>query len=189
MASSEKPSAKIFVSVASSLILATLTYFGRHILLPAWHWVAGIFIAVWSWITSNHLVPGWLLLLLSPCGAWCLFRIFIAFRAPARPEEPTWHDFTEFEFLGVLWRWQYDRRGAIHTLVSFCLPSNCDMQTYGRPSHHYGAFQERTAYDCDRCGHTSEIPGSQECVEDKVLREIQRLLRCGDWKKHIRPNA
>lgn len=189
MASNEKPTTKILVSVASGLVLAGLLYLARYWIPAALRWVGSVFVAAWSWFTASHGIPGWLLLLLSLCGVWCFFRIVAAFRAPTEPVEPQWHDFTEFEFLGVLWRWRYDGRGTLHGPVSFCPQAGCDMQTYGRLGQYYGAGRETTVYRCDRCGHTPEAQGSQEQVKDKVTREIQRLLRCGDWKNHIRPSA
>ena len=126
---------------------------------------------------------------LSGAGIWAAIRIIAAFRAPPGPREPHWREFTEFEFLGVLWRWDYGSRGDILHLVSFCPRSGCDMQTYGRLGRYFGPGNESTVYHCDRCGHTPDINGSQEAIENRVLREIQRLLRSDQWKNHIRPSA
>lgn len=63
------------------------------------------------------------------------------------------------------------------------------MQTYGRLGRYFGAGNKSTGYRCDRCGHLTDINGSQEAIENRVIREIQRLLRSDQWKNHIRPSA
>jgi len=180
---------KILVTVASGLVLAALLYVSRHWIPPAFRWLMGVFGAAWSWLVSSHAIPGWLLLSLSLCGVWCFFCIIAKFRSPPTPAEPHQRDFAEFEFLGVLWRWHYDSYGAIHSLVSFCPVPLCDMQTYGRPGRYFGPSSQATTYPCERCGHTAEIDGSQEAIESRVIREIQRFLRSDEWKKYIRPSA
>ena len=188
MSSSEKPSAKILISVASGLILAVLLYIGRNLIPSVFRWIGGVFAAGWNWFVSAHSVPGWLLVLLTFCGIWFILRLIAELRTPPQPAEPQWHDFTEFHFLGVLWRWRY-YGSEIHSLVSFCPQTGCDMQTYGSGGQYYNPGRETTVYRCDRCGHMPEVQGTKEQIENKVMREIQRLLRCGDWKKHIRQPA
>jgi C4-type Zn-finger protein len=84
--------------------------------------------------------------------------------------------------MGVLWRWRYDYTGQINGLHSFCPVANCDMQIYGVFGPYRGPYQPTTEYVCDRCGHRETVVGSQEQIEDRVTREIQRLLRTETWQ-------
>ncbi|MEA3213321.1 MAG: hypothetical protein QOE70_6378 [Chthoniobacter sp.] len=192
MSSSEKPSTKIVVGVVSGLTLAGLLYVFSNWVPPFFKWVGTMLHSGWVWIASTHSVPGWLLAPLVIAGIWCALWIIAAMwksSPPPGPPEPNWRDFTEFEFEGVLWRWHYDRQGGLYNLVSFCPQSGCDMQTYARMGNYFGAGRETTRYTCDRCHHAPEINGSSEQIENRVSREIQRLLRGDGWKNHVRVTA
>jgi hypothetical protein len=187
MTSSEKPATKILVTVVGGIALAAILYVCRHWLPPIFRWLADILASAWTWIASSHALPGWIIVPLFIAALWCTILIVASFRRPAAPREPHWRDFAEFEFLGVLWRWHYGSRGDILDLVSFCPQGGCDMQTYGQLGQYNGMGQETTVYRCDRCGHTPEVRGGRELIENKVIREIQRLLRLDAWKNHVRP--
>jgi hypothetical protein len=189
MSSTEKPLGKIVVTVVGGLILAVLLYIARHWLSPVLEWVARVLKSALGWVISLHAIPGWLIVVLCGCAAWAVARVIRDLRAPPKPAEPDWREFTEFEFLGVLWRWNYSYRGDILQLVSFCAQPQCDMQTSGELGQFYGPYNQTTLYKCDRCGHTAEVEGTRENIENKVIREIQRLLRRDEWEKHIRANA
>lgn len=189
MESKEKTSTKIWVTVVSGLILAFLLYISRRWIPEAVRWIGSVFVAVWNWLGACHDIPGWLLVILSICGAWVGTRVLASLRPRPSQREPRWREFKEFEFLGVLWRWDYDTGGDIFNLFSFCPESGCDMQTFGRLGRYFGDGNESTIYHCDRCGCTPDIKGGREAIENRVVREVQRLLRTNQWKNHIRPNA
>jgi hypothetical protein len=189
MSSSEKPSTKIIVAVVSGLVLAALVYIFKNWVPAFFKWVWSVVGAGWGWTASSHSVPGSVLLLLSVAGLWCAAKILATARKPsppAPPPEPHWTDFTEFEWEGVLWRWQYGSDGRMHTLVSFCVQAGCDMQTFAEAGRFFGAGSETTIYPCDRCRRRPEIEGSRNQIESRVIREIQRLLRGDGWKRHLR---
>lgn len=189
--SSEKPIIKIVVGVTTAVLSAGALYLCRNWVLPILSWCRGVAVSVWDWITFSHSVPGWLIILLSMTALWCSVEIILAVNAARKPQKPRplrdsdWPQFLEVEFMGVLWRWSYTGSGDILRLHSFCPQSGCDMQTWGRLGAYYGMGTETTVYQCDRCGHKPELQGTQEQVEDKAIREIQRLLRSGDWKRHV----
>lgn len=185
MPSIEKPSNKIFVAVTSSLILVGLSYIGRHWLPPAFKWFIFISSLAWNWFIALHAIPGWVILPLGFTGVWCVIRLSSTFRSPPQPAEPHWTDFTELKFLGVLWRWSYNQQGNIIHLVSFCPKVDCDMQVYAQLGRHYRAWAQASLYECDRCGHATEIENSPEAIENHVMREIQRLIRTKGWRNRI----
>jgi hypothetical protein len=185
MSADEKPATKILVTVTSGLILAALVYVFRRWLPPLLGSVSRACGVACSWVMSTHATPGWLLIPLSAAAIWCIIKFGTRMsRVPNQPE-PHWRDFRAFEYMGVLWRWEYSSRGDVHSLVSFCPQEDCDMQTFPKLGHYYGPGRESTKYPCDRCGHTPEIESGQYVIESRVTREIQRLLRSDAWKQHL----
>lgn len=187
MASQESKTTKVLISVVSGMILAGLLYTIRQWVFPFFRFLGSAFTEIWSWIMSNHSLPGWLLIFLLICGISVIFRI-IAFIFPKHPSEPHWSEFTEFEFMGVLWRWRFSGH-ELFNLRSFCSKSACKLQTYDRIGRYLGAGRDTTLYKCDRCGHTQEIDGNKEEVESRVLREIDRLMNNGGWREYICPTT
>jgi len=185
MSSGEKPSTKIVVAVVSGLILAGLIYICRHWLPSIFTWLARLAAAAWQWLSAAHAVPGWVLVILLIGTSIIVIAGATRLRHATEPPESSWRDFIQFEYLGVLWRWHYTSSGDMHSLVSFCPASGCDMQTFPRLGQWYGGSRQTTHYPCDRCGHTPEIEGSEHEIESKVTREIQRLLRSNGWKEHV----
>jgi hypothetical protein len=76
--------------------------------------------------------------------------------------------------------------GGIYHPATFCANPDCDMQTVGILHSYHGPGKETTRYECDRCGKTEIIDGTQVMIENNVAREIQRLVRTGDWAQSLR---
>jgi len=137
-------------------------------------------VAVWTWLFTSHSVPGWGIVLM----AASLILVFIAaIRAVTQKRPvlgPNWRDFQEVDLYGFCWRWDYDSRGNITNLHTFCPDRQCDMQVF--PQTDYGMYgRDRTKLKCDRCGHEKTLPDGPRESELKVRLEIQRLLRTGQW--------
>ena len=190
--SSEKPSTKIIVQVVGGVILAGTLYLCRTLLIPGLKWCGGFVVSVWNWIFDSHAVPGWLIIILSVISVWCVVRVVMDLLStlskslPALPREPRWTDFREFEFKGVLWRWDYYPSGEIGGLVSFCPEPDCRLQTNGE-ERFYGTYNQTTEYKCDRCGNKKEVEGTKRSIDNLVRREIGRLIDLGEWKKYVKP--
>ena len=188
MSSPEKLSTKIIATVVGGLILAAVLYICRNWLPSIFRRLGHALIAVWSWTFARHLVPGWMLIALSIFAAYGVISVARKFPRKPEPSQSNWRDFTEFEYEGVLWRWQFSYHGDIQLLTSFCAQPGCDMQIFPKIGPYRGPYRETTTYECDRCGHAIDMDGSKDEIESKVTREIQRLLRTDGWKKHVRSN-
>src|SRR5438132_762071 len=98
MSSDEKPTTKILVAVISGLILAALLYVFRRLLLPLLGLASRACSGTWSWVTSEHATPGWLLIPLSAATIWCIITFGRRLRHVSQPD-PDWRDFTAFEYM------------------------------------------------------------------------------------------
>lgn len=188
MVETEKASRRIAIAVVGGLIVAAFIYIARHWLPPIVGWAINTLTKAWVWMISSHAVLGWVLLGLCTLALPSIIRIIRSAFRTRRPTEAHGRDFTELEYDGVLWRWQYSHGGDIHSLVSFCARPGCDMQIFAGLGPYRSPYYQSTKYECDRCGHAIDIEGSEGEIESKVMREIQRLLRSGGWKQYARRN-
>ena len=171
MASNEKPTTKIFVTVAGGIALAAILYVCRHWLPSIFRWLTGILASAWTWIASSHALPGWIIVPLVIAVLWCTILIVASFRRPSVPRERHWRDFTEFEFLGVLWRWHYGSRGDILDLVSFCPQRDCECKLTVR-------LASTTAW-----GKRLQFTGVIGADMHRKSKEVVSLLRTGSFAR------
>lgn len=177
---SEKPSSKIVVTVVSGLILAGLLFIFKSYLPAFLKWIWNGVVACWLWLLGAHEVPGWAIVILS-IALLLIFAAAIQYFTQKRPARgPNWRDFTEANLFGFCWRWDYDTRGNITNVHTFCPDGSCDMQVFPKTDYDmYG--RDRTKLACDRCGMEKILNDDPRQLELKVRLEIQRLLRTGQW--------
>lgn len=166
----------IVVIIASKTVQALLS----EILL--WSW--GKIVWIWTALESDHLVSGWILLivgLLAIIGIRSIFgRICIYLLSSEEPK------YTEDTLEGVKWRWRWVNN-SISDLSCFC--PNCDAVLLPFPSHNDFGELESTLLLCEQCPqdktHDLPIPGriveefggSWDYLKGKVGREILRRNR------------
>lgn len=177
---SEKPTTKIGITVASGLLLAGLTWLFKSYLKTAAVWVWGCIVAAWGWLFSGHSVPGWAIIILG----FSLFLVFLAairFIRQRGPTGPDYRSFREIFYYSFRWRWDYDSRGDVRGLHPFCPDNDCDMQVFPERVYNGNYRSDTTRLTCERCRHTAHIEENPDRVDTKVILEIQRLLRTGQW--------
>jgi hypothetical protein len=169
-------------SIISGLILAAIISL-LSVVPAGWSLVWNVLKAVWKWLTENRAVPGWTLVLLIACGAVVLVMlVFIGWTWITRSKSSPvgWKGYTEDEFFGLKWRWQYSQSG-IYRLVCFC-PA-CDQQLYPQNRSAFRAL-DRIGFRCDHCGRDlGEFDMNWDTLEDKVKRSVQRKVRTGEWSR------
>src|SRR6266478_5892323 len=82
MASSERPTTKIVVSVVSTLIGAAVIYFASSWWSPVQKALSWVFLATWHFLVSTRSIPGWLLLI------FCLATLVAFFSSSRQPADP-----------------------------------------------------------------------------------------------------
>lgn len=179
MSSPEKPTTKIFVGVAIAVITATIFFLWNAWMVPLFKWIWGGIAAGWSWLWVGHIWPGWLLFALALSGLASAIRIYDSWRSEPEPKEK---DFTTAVILGVRWRWE--KLIGILNLTAHCPQPGCDYEIHGVELTSTSG-STTTMFYCERCHNGEKLDGSAESIRERVKREIERLLRTGEWKNHM----
>jgi len=157
--------------------------FVREFSLSFLRWCLALLIAFWNHLLSTAGVP-WVIVYLS----WALLALLLrdviasALRMGGAKEVP--RSYTEDTFFGILWRWEltgYGKLGLNPTgLTPFC--PHCDMQLVHDRTDQGGNMHFR----CESCDRVySPVMGSVDSVQERVSRDIQRILRTGEWRKKL----
>lgn len=172
--------------VIAGLILAGLLYLCS--LIP------GFYPAIWNFLkaTSIYLVgsatlPRWALFLLILLSAIFVLRgSSRLFRGSA---SPSMFDYREDTILGLTWRWDYGPHGPTNV---WCYCPTCDtslVYSEDRDWTEYGQGRNLVILRCETCGNrVKDFEGDRDYLISRVLRQIDRIQRSGEWKKRI-PDA
>lgn len=155
---------------------------------PFWKTFSGFMQTGWSHLMASSQYPNWSAYLVSLLAAISLLRW--ALSAWRNRKEST-SRFNQLIFGGlVLWRW---RSISSHPtgLVPYC--AVCDHQlTYDiEYANALRSTQCQTVLFCEHCNPGLAVlreDGSYDGLIKRVSREIDRLVRTGEWRKHV-PDA
>ena len=129
-------------TVAGGLVLSFIPQFrGFLIELMLWVW-AGIS-WTWTFLISDHSVPGWAFLIIGLLALAGITTIGVVICAALSPKsEPEYMNYTEDMLYGAKWRWSWVG-GRISNLWCFC--PICDAQLV------YAEGFGETNFICERC--------------------------------------
>ena len=185
MSQKEPASVKVVVSVVSGLILAVLLFIAHRFFPPVNRWFYDIFLSAFNWLMTSHVISGWGIIVLCSCGIYTVICIIINASKLIAPDAPNPRDFTELRFSEILWRWRYGYNGDVLILESFCSQQGCDMQIFPSSGVFLSPGNYASDYNCERCGHRVCIKDSKQNIENRVILEIERLHRNGEWKDYL----
>lgn len=152
----------------------------------AWKWFTDLLGSVWAHLTSPATVPTWWLYILYAVGAGVLLVVALAVRESFKKTTgPTFTDYKEDRFFGVVWRWRYAQGGPTGTWA-FC--PRCDTVLVYSYRHDYG--DTKTTLHCETCRvDLATEPGDKDDLVGKIHRQIDRKIRTGDWKNYVERTA
>lgn len=188
MPKAESIRSKVTAGVITGVVLMGVTYVGREWLPPTWRGIVWLADTLWTWLSSGHSIPGWLLLIFAVCTVTFVFTLAVTSLGTERALGPHWHDYRSDQFFNIVWRWDY-RGGQIGQPVPYCC--NCDTQIVAQEDYDYGSFGRAliTQLKCDYCGGTNEkFSEPFQNLLSKVVRQVDRKLRTEEWKQ-TRPPA
>jgi hypothetical protein len=96
--------------------------------------------------------------------------------------------FTQLNIGGVvLWRWRFISNNPTG-LTPYC--PTCDSQLVFdiEYSSTYPVTVQSTVLICERCNRNHPVlreDGTYEGIVKRVSREIDRLIRTGEWRRHV----
>lgn len=176
-------------SVIATVIASALLWLipsARSGLSAAWNHSQDAAGWAWRWLLAAHPTSGWLLLLLGGLGT--VGAVFICVRIVQRFEgetEPEFTSYLEDHIYGATWRWQWmgNRVKALH---GFC--PTCDAQlVYSEQGGYLDSRNETaTVFICERCDRKAVarvVGGGLDYARGAVMREIERRVRTGDYRK------
>ncbi|MBE3040070.1 MAG: hypothetical protein IMZ62_14830 [Chloroflexi bacterium] len=172
----------ILREVGVSLIVAVLLWLASYI-PGVWQFLSTGFWWCWGMVIQEISWPAWALGLLGIGDIVLLVAIVGKIVSWHRANSgPSWRDYTEDCFDGIIWRWQYSHMGgAIIGLWCFCPQDDTALVCFQGPRF---AVERETSYRCERCGQDFvTLQGqSREDIKGTVERQIDRKLRNGEWK-------
>lgn len=140
-----------------------------------WPMMADLSLGAVAFTVAKSALPNWLIGLLAGAAAFLAYALFRTLWDHRKA--PTASDYVSDEFFGIRWRWRLGN--DIWSLTPFC--TRCDNQIIPRHASAYHMV-DKFEYKCDDCGALLRtIEEQPHEFEGRVIRQIQRKLRSGDW--------
>lgn len=186
---------KFISSVLAVAIVSLCTYlFGGwdHVIPPVWNSIKWVCSAIVSGVSYSVRVPVSILVLLVVITGWLILRaIASVIQATPQPPTTTYLDYREDVFQGVIWRWNYSH-GNINfsNMLAFCPHDDTLLVVTSSPPKRYPVPNIPFYAYCETCGQSwpLEFPEhdfSTEGMKRSILRQIDRKIRTGEWRKVV----
>lgn len=150
----------IIVGVAITVISTAVLEVGDTISLVA------VIRWVWEFLVGYHLLPGWVIVVVTICGLFGL--VSIAARVLRASKVRSHMSYVEDEVFDMRWRWQWSG-SSVTKLRGFC--RKCDLEVDRLASSYANA-------KCDQC-HMG-MAFKLDMDTNRVRLEIERRARTGD---------
>jgi hypothetical protein len=161
-------------------VIASLIAAAIWSLIPGWPWTFRAISTIARPLAWH--APLWLVALILIVAGVTL-KLFRRGIVTVTTSEPDFTDYIEDSFFGAVWRWHY-YAFAPSQVHAFC--PTCDMQLVYHEDR--GAFHAagmvQTHFICERCkAPVATIDGYLDDVNARIVREIQRKIRTGEYKR------
>jgi hypothetical protein len=141
--------------------------------------VGSLLAGMWEWLISTHLLPGWLIVLLSIAA----IAIIIIIAVEVFSKEVEHHRYVEDFFEGAKWRWQWVS-DSINNLWAFCPKCDGELVYDDRTRADIFEREDKTLFHCEKCKCViTALKGDKGYAMSAVEREIRRRVRTGEYKK------
>lgn len=148
---------------------------------PFWKTFSGFMQLGWRKLMAQSQWPNWSAYLVSLLAAISLLRW--AFKAWSSRKDSL-SRFHQLNSVGSVWRWNVISSHPI-ALQAYC--PECDMRlVYEETGGRFTNEAQTVVLRCEKCDvvRTSE-PGDMKYLNNRVSREIDRLIRTGEWRRHV----
>lgn len=136
---------------------------------------------LWLHLMTPSLWPNWVAYLV--CIPSALAVLFLGWRY-LQYRKSSHRLFKELSYLGSVWRWS-SLSDLPHALQPYC-PSCHGLLVYEELGGRSGSQAQSVTLHCEACQTIpTEQPGTWKYLQARVSREIQRLIRTGEWRQHV----
>lgn len=173
----------VIASVIAGIILMlipSVRSYAVEFFLWTWSITSGLWRALWA----EHLVSGWVILLVTGVALVGLFAILLSLRKVFGKKD--FHSYTEDLIYGAVWRWGWTS-DRIFNLWCFCPRCDATLVYDDSSCRNYLVNVSRTDFICENCGHSviaSITGGNKAYAVSAIEREIHRKIRTGEYPKH-----
>jgi len=176
--SAESAPSKIAVRViAGVLTVGALWALSRIPGLLHWLWEIGV--TFFNHLKGTSGLPNWGLYLLVLTAIHSFINIAKRHKKPTGPKVT---EYNQDDFLGLIWRWSYIGNTP-HDPWAFC--PRCDTMLVYTQSGRYDPIQ-KTVLVCETCNQERlQHDGNKDYLVGKIHRQIDRVIRTGEWTKKI----
>lgn len=175
----------IIATVVGGILLTFWPPF-RDVIEKILSWVWGLIVGIWSYLSSEHSVYGWVVIVFVLLS---IPTLVVGIRKLIASREPGYQDlYTEDYLYGAKWHWAYINGSITHL---WCLCPHCANELV------YSEFvpdqfnidhvekPPRTEFVCEKCRVTrASLEGRKDYALGTVEREIRRKIRTGEWNKN-----
>ena len=161
-----------------ALIVAAVGGVVGLIYTDLWGWTRETAKAMWAHLVRVSAVPHWLMYLVS---AVLLIAVVQWIARWISSLDPGFKAYSKDSLFGVTWRWRYYGDQPIGAWA-FC--PTCDATlVYSESGSRYSGG-EQVALTCETCNaNRLRHDGDKDYLVAKVLREVERRIRTGEWSK------
>jgi len=153
----------------------------RDELRPVWALAQPTVEPVWQHLMTPSLWPNWVAYLVSIPSA--LAGLFLGWRY-LQYRKSSQRLFKELTYLGSVWRWNSPADLPM-ALKPYC-PSCNALLVYEELGGRFGNQPQSVALHCEACQTIpTEQPGTWKYLQARTAREIERLIRTGEWRQHL----
>lgn len=171
--------ATVIGGVILMLIPSVRGYVGSFL---SWLW-SGI-TSLWSALWVEHLVFGWIIVLITGMALIGLVTVVLFLREIWGKKD--FHSYTEDVIHGAVWRWRWTSNN-ISGLWCFCPRCEATLVYDDSTCRNYLANTSRTDFICENCNNSviaSISGGNKSYALGAIEREIDRKIRTKEFEKH-----
>ncbi len=144
-------------------------------------WLIGAYVQIRNNLLATSIIPNWALYLLLLCVLYVVISVFIL---SAKPRQPRITSYKMDDFLGITWRWSYQRKTPVDP---WCFCSECNTELVY--TYTGSRSDQETELFCETCNITRlRHDGDKNYLINRVLRLIERKIRTEEWKAAIKRN-
>jgi len=176
----KKMGASIWLGAVLLAAVGTAVWF-RDELRPTWTLAQQTMEPLWSHLMTPSQWPNWATYL--GCLSSVVLVVYLVWRY-LDDRKNSHRRFKELQYLGTIWRWK-SMSDLPRALRPYC-PTCQSLLVYEELGGRFGSQSQSVVLHCEQCQTIpTEQPGTWKYLQARVAREIQRLIRTGEWRQHV----